>query len=48
MLDYIQNRNRNLRRFDAPILKEVKSNNRCFEKKCTVSRGNHLEQTISG
>ena len=31
-LDYLQNRNRNIRRFDAPIMREIKSNNRSFEK----------------
>ena len=29
---YVQGGCRNLRRFDAPILKEIKSNNKCFER----------------
>ena len=32
---YIQDGERNLRRFDAPILKEIKSNNKYFERSIT-------------
>ena len=31
-VSYVQEGNRDLRRFDAPILKEIRSNNRSFEK----------------
>ena len=45
---YIQAGNRDLRRFDAPILREDIANNRSFEKKCVVPKCNSVESAASG